>query len=189
MIPLGFYKFLQLDTFFITRVVLGGHVFWGSINEMWNGDINYQLSNYMKSFFSLSTFTTNEGFGMGYLMKLFSGDFADSYLEKGIRFTAGMPAILIINFGIIISLIIYYISIAIYVKWLYTFTRILFHSNPIIFLLASRINDVFLDYLLQGEIGMIHIKFIGFLTFFIVFRAYLKQKNRITIKQPGYSFA
>jgi len=189
MIPLGFYKFLQLDTFFITRVVLGGHVFWGSINEMWSGDINYQLSNYMRSFFNLGIFTTNEGFGMGYMMKMLSGNFADSYLEKGIRFTAGMPAILIINFGIIISTIIYYISIFYYVKWLAIYTRIIFHSNVIVFLFAYRINNVLLDYLLMGEIGMIHIKFLAIVVFFISFRAYLKQKNRITIKQPGYSFA
>lgn len=189
IIPIGYLKFLQLDTFFLTRVVLGGHVFWGSINEMWNGDIYYQLSNYIKSFFNLSTFSTNEGFGMGYLMKILSGSFADSYIEKGIRYTAGMPAILIINFGIIISTIIYYILIFFYVKWLTTYTWILFHSNVIVFLIAYRINSVLLDFLLQGEIGMIHIKFVGVLVFFIFLRSFLKQKNKKTIRQAEFNFA
>jgi hypothetical protein len=189
LIPIGYLKFMQLDTFFVTRIVLGGHVFWGSINEMWNGDIFYQLSNYINSFFSLDSFTTNEGFGMGYLMKMLSGSLADGYLEKGIRFTAGMPAILIINFGIIISVLLYYISIFYYVKWLATYTRILFHSNVIVFLIAYRINIVLLDYLLMGEIGMIHIKFVAILVFFVSFRAFLKQKNKITNTQAGYSFA
>jgi len=182
-------KMLQLDAFFISRLVLTGHVFWGSINELGNGDIYYQLSNYFNSFFNLQSFTTTKEYGNGYLMQMLAGSFSDSYIEKGIRFSHGMPAILLINFSILFSLILYYIFMFLYVKWISVYIRILFQSNIILFILAERINYVFKEFMLIGEIGLIHFKFILVVLAFLFIKSIFQQKKNFDNKNVKYNYA
>ncbi len=176
LLSILYLKYRELDVFFVQRIVLSGHTFWGSINEAGNGNIAFQLSNYLKSFFRISSFQTTEGFGMGYLMRMLSGNFVDSYLEKGVRFTGGMPAILIVNFGKWVPLLLYGILVAIYFNWLNYFLRLRLYSNVIVFLLATRIESIFSEIMLMGEIGRIHFKFMIILMLFILVR-YFSSRN------------
>jgi hypothetical protein len=175
-------KAMELQEFFVNRFVLQGHLFWGSINNIGTADFSYQISNYFDAFFKLERFKTNENYGLGYLMFLISGPVVYGYFEKGIRFTNGMPAIFIINFGIFWSLLLYGFLFYLYVSFMKIYIKVLLQSNVLLFLFCAKIESVLRDIVVMGEIGLLNFKFLLLVAAFIIMKYVMMDNPNIMNK-------
>lgn len=107
LIPLILYQYsgtFRSDTpitNLIQRVVLQGHVWWGTYDHYLNGTLpveqNVQSAKELAALFS---FRPADDTGMSYLMRVVSPeDLVARYKSQGIRFTMGYPAIGLAAFG------------------------------------------------------------------------------------------
>jgi hypothetical protein len=171
------------------RYVVQGQLFWGSINSQKEADIDYQLKYFIKDFPKIKGFEISPDYGFGYLMVLISGDLAYRYMENNIRMTSGMPAILIVNFGLILSFIIFACIIKIYIFYLKYYTTSMLNDNIFLFLIISQINIAFSNLLFMGEYGHFNAKFFFFVVIYISGKKIMMINRKITKKVNIYSYS
>lgn len=174
---------------FYRRYVVQGQLFWGSINSQKEADIDYQLKYFNENFSKIKGFVISPDYGFGYLMVLISGDLAYRYMERNIRMTSGMPAILIVNFGLIASFIIFWGIVKIYIYYLKYYTTSLLDDNLLLFLIISQINIAFSNLLLIGEYGHFNAKFFFLVAMYIIGKKIMMVNRKIIKKVNIYSYS
>ena len=170
-------------TFFYQRVILQGHVFWGTINLLIQNGPNPDYSGFAKNYndFFSGFQMGNIEYGFGKLMADVSPQFAEMYLKAGVRFTAGYPAILIYHFGPVAGILfhllftyIYFYAIQ-YIVYCFKYRDVIF--SYIIYLMFM----IYSDFMIMGEYAHFRVKFlikviIVLLTIFI-YKNYSKKKQ------------
>jgi hypothetical protein len=155
------------------RMILQGHLFWGSIQSQRMGDIVFQIKYYIIDNLRFKRFETNINYGFGYLMYLISGDLAVKFIKLGVRMTSGMPAILIVNFGVYLSFLIYIIILNLYIKTLKYYTKYLLSENIILFIIISKIFHDINEFMIMGEYGYINIRLLVWLVMLIILKKFI----------------
>lgn len=123
---------------FLDRVILQSHLFWSVVGENSGNSI---IEFGRKFLYQISTFDIGApsiSYGLGEIMFHYSGNLAEQFLEDGVYFSGGYPAILIFYFGIIAAIFLNIIVSIIFVysiKYLFYFTK----YNIVIFTLFYKI--------------------------------------------------
>ena len=164
------------------RIIMEGHVFWGTINVFNQQGINLDFSGFFNNYNDLfSGFQQgNIDYGFGKLMYAVSPHFAEMLLGAGVRFSAGYPAILIYHFGLYFGFLLhlfftylFYLFIQ-YLVYCFKY-RDVFYSY-IIYMFFM----IYSDFLIQGEYAHFRFKFlikIGILLFVLfLYNNYSKSK-------------
>lgn len=153
------------------RYVVQGQLFWGSINHPAEADLVYQFHNYLKHIAELKGFNISLDYGFGYLMRFISGDIAVRYIEVfGVRMTSGMPAILIVNFGIILSFLIYIVILKLFILFMKFYLNSLLYERIILFVILSFIYSNVSDFILMGEYGHFNLLFLSYILLYTILR-------------------
>ncbi|MBO8132150.1 MAG: hypothetical protein H0Z29_11715 [Candidatus Marinimicrobia bacterium] len=169
-----------LENFF-KRFVLQGHVFWGTINmarSNWLPQFNFSV--FINHFFSLGSYSTNIDNGFGRLMYSISPNLSMEMIKHGARFSAGYPAILIFNFGLIFAYFIHIFSTIIYVYVHKFMINCINNYNIIIFIIAMKLINIYKDeFYFMGEYTGFTIKYLLYLLILYLFILnYKKLRNR-----------
>lgn len=181
-------KISQTDIiFFYDRIVLEGHVFWGTINLVNqngpNPDFSAFISNYNDLMSGFQQFNSQYGFGK--LMYEISPGYTDLYEEKNVRFAAGYPAILIYHFGfglsMLFNLLFTYIYFLIVRYMIYCFIN---KDIFISFIVYFMIYNTFSDFFVQGEYANFRIKFLIklIITLVVIIIYRLNKLNKLSSK-------
>ncbi|MBK9521675.1 MAG: hypothetical protein IPO13_08715 [Rhodocyclaceae bacterium] len=137
----------------LNRVILQSHLFWGSVNmETPIGLINF-TQNFINHITSFPENRPTTQYGLGALMYEMSGPLADTFLEDGVRFSGGYPAILIYYFGILAALAINLIITGLIATYFHYLLVIANKHNVIIFILYLKLASMLLvDFYSAGEL-------------------------------------
>ncbi len=172
MIPIAIKISLHDLSFIYKRIILEGHVFWGTINLFFDNGVNNDFTEFFNNYNDISSQFQqgNLEFGLGKLMDEISPGIAEMYLEAGVRFAAGYPAILIYHFGILIGSFLHIVVLYIY----FLIIRYLVYScrfyGIILSYLFFIIFTVYNDFIVQGEYMNFRLKFlIKILIFMLAF--------------------
>lgn len=113
----------------IERVlVLQGHVWWGSVNEVLLVGADYDQA--VKEFGAV--FSSQGPVGMQYIMKKLAPEYLYSnYFESGVEFTGGYPAILILIFGFFGGVLFSVLWWAFYGLFLFYLARLVFIGSRV----------------------------------------------------------
>jgi len=159
------------------RIILEGHVFWGTINLFTQNGPNLDFSGFINNFNDLSSGFQqgNIEYGFGKLMFDITPHFAEMSLEAGVRFAAGYPAILIYHFGYMVGLLLHLLCTLLFfllIQFLiYCFKyKDLFYSYMI-----YMIYMIGIDFMIQGEYAHFRAKFL--IKLFIVLSMLLIYQN------------
>jgi|GEM_PF-6043879 len=167
------------------RIVMEGHVFWGTINQLNQNGSSLDFSGFISNYNDLlSGFQQgNIEYGFGKLMHEISPHFAEMSLKAGVRFAAGYPAILLYHFGsffgIIFHLFFTYIYFLLMQYLIYCFKYKDVFFSYIIYMFYMIYND----FMIQGEYAHFRVKFlikvviISFIVF--LYKNYSKNKKLI----------
>ncbi|MEO4046306.1 DUF6418 domain-containing protein [Pseudomonas sp. CAU 1711] len=147
----------------IERVlVLQGHVWWGSVNEVLS--IGPDYDQIAKEFGAILSSESEGPVGMRYIMESLAPEYLYlSYLESGVEFTAGYPAILLLVFS-------FWGVLLFSVFWWGFYGLFLFYLARLIFL-GSRVRLFFSAYLYMASLAWFqHGSLSGFVNwkFFVV---------------------
>lgn len=166
------------------RVIMEGHVFWGTINLFNEQGIALDFSGFFNNYndFSSGFQQGNIYYGFGKLMYAVSPHFAEMSLKAGVRFAAGYPAILIYHFGLYFGFLLHLFFTFI----LFLFMQYLIHSFKYRDVFYSYIIYMFFmiysDFMIQGEYAHFRLKFLIKLSilFFVLFlyKNYSKSKTK-----------
>ena len=162
LVSLVSYKISNLGGLFkfADRIILQQHVLWGTVNLHSSGNFSADLTPYFDNFFSLAAYRTNTEYGIGQLMVALSGDLARKFIEEGVRFTSGYPAILLFHFGYLGAFLINIILTYIFVLLIRFQFFLLNKFNFIVFIIGMKQFSAFKQFYRMGEYGLINIKFI-----------------------------
>lgn len=155
------------------RIVLQGHVFWGTVNVLVqngpNPDFSGFISHYNDFFSGFQAGSIEYGFGK--LMHEVSPHFAIMKLKAGVRFSAGYPAILFYHFGYIIG-IIFHIGFTFLFYHLLRYLVYCFkYKDAVYSYFIYMIYLAYSDFMIQGEYANFRLKFLikVALVLFVVF--------------------
>ena len=148
--------------YILSRAVLQGHVFWGTINFIQQNGPELDFSGFFNNYNDLfSEFQMgNVNYGFGKLMTLVSPQFGEIYLDGGVRFSAGYPAILIYHFGNLTGLFVHLGFICIYF-YIFNYLIKLFKSKDVFYAyFYYLIYNNYTDFMIMGEYAHFRTKFL-----------------------------
>jgi len=156
-------KIAKTDLLYVyDRIVLQGHVFWGTVNLIKDQGINPDFSPFFREFNDISSkfYMGNLHFGFGKLMDEISPAFAPKYLEGGVRFAAGYPAILFYHFGYKLGFILHLGILYIYYYFFTTFIEFIQTKKIYFTYFIYLLFITYSDFMVQGEYANFRFKFL-----------------------------
>lgn len=139
--------------------VLQGHVWWGTIEHISNREPHFfQIINESQM---VLLGKSSEHYGMLYLMELLApSSLFYSYLEAGVQFTGGFPAINFSIFGLALGFALSIISWSVFGIFLYYLVKLLLEKSKLRLILSGYLFVSSLSYYLHGTIsGFLNWKF------------------------------
>ena len=187
LIPFAIKISLNDILFIYQRIILEGHVFWGTINLLTQNGPNLDFSGFINNFNDLSSGFQqgNIEYGFGKLMFDITPHFAEMSLDAGVRFASGYPAILIYHFGYVVGLLFHLLFTLLFflvIQFLiYCFKYKDFFYSYVIYMIYMIVND----FMIQGEYahfrGKFLIKIFIVLSVVLIYKIFPK-KNDASIK-------
>lgn len=170
----------------VSRIVLEGHVFWGTINLVMQNGPNLEFSSFINNYNDLfSGFQqANIEYGFGKLMFEISPHFAEISINSNVRFAAGFPAIVIYHFGLGFGFLLYLLITLIYF-FIIRFLFICFNNKNLLlsFVFFYMIFNTFSDFIIQGEYANFRVKFlIKLVITLFVYYLYKNSTNQVATK-------
>lgn len=155
------------------RVVLEGHVFWGTINVLQETGPNPDFSAFFGNFNDISSGfqQANLDYGFGRLMYEVNPHMAELAVAAGVRFGAGYPAILIYHFGHGSAMVLDVVFTALYFVIMRFMIRCFTQKDVFYgFVVYLMLYNFYADFFVQGEYANFRAKFIIklVLLFFVV---------------------
>jgi len=170
----------------LMRMVLQGHVFWGTVNIFNESGANPDFSGFISNFNDLfSSFQMgNINYGFGKLMKEVSPQFGEMYMEGGVRFSAGYPAILIYHFGYLSGLFLHLFFTITYFYLINFMIKCFKYKDVFFSYFYYLIFIVYSDLLIMGEYAHFRLKFL--IKLGILFLIHLLYKNYSNKKNTSF---
>ena len=165
------------------RIILQGHVFWGTVNVLSQHGSTPDFSGFFANYNDLfSGFQAgNIEYGFGKLMHEISPHFAVMKLKAGVRFSAGYPAILFYHFGYIVGSAFLLVFTFLYYHLLRYLILCFKYKDAIYSYFIYMIYLVYSDFMIQGEYANFRLKFlikIGLVMFVVfLYKYFSKEKN------------
>ncbi len=128
----------------IERVfVLQGHVWWGSVGAVLAGGPDFDQA--AKELGSVFRRDDSDSVGMRYMMKKLAPEYLySSYLESGVEYTGGYPAILVLIFGLFGGVLFSVVLWGFYGFFLFYLARLIFIGSRVrLFFFIILVHNVF----------------------------------------------
>lgn len=151
---------LDVEEQLVERVlVLQGHVWWGGVNEVlsFGGDYQHVLDEFKSIFVGGEVGEA----GMSYIMKrLAPAGLFSSYVESGVEFTGGYPAIAILTLGLVGGALVSAFSWGIFGVFLFYLWRLISQGSRFRLFFAAYIYMTSISWFQHGSVnGFINWKF------------------------------
>lgn len=147
-------------------LILQGHVLWGGFNKaiVEGGSYSHVLDEFRSLFFDLPSGAS----GMTFLMQILApSEIFNNYIESGVEFTAGFPAINLVTFGLFLGAFFTVLSWLLFSFFVFYLLRLIAQGARIRLLLAAYVYLNAVVWFQRGSLdGFINWKFmivIGFL--------------------------
>jgi len=146
------------------RLVSTGQMFWAVVENEYKVNTTEQILLFFQNIFSVRNLPTVANYGLGEFMITISPSVAPKYVQAGVRFAGGSPAIYIYHFGFIAGFVIYALIVKIILRYYYHIGKCLLHYDVFGFILLSLLGLYVGELLTAGDFAKINLRSIIYLS-------------------------